>query len=139
MRKLVAALSLLLALCAAPARAENTIGPSNQVLCTQLVFQAASIASLKTLLAGVAGKTIFICGWHVTSSAATVSTFQFSTGTGTDCATTNTNLTPAYNVINTAPATDHVSIASLSLTPGNNLCVTSSTTSLQISVWVGQY
>ena len=139
MRKLVAALSLSLALCAAPARAENTIGPTNQVLCSQLATQASSIASLQTLVAGVTGKTIFICGWHVTSSAATVSTFQLSYGTGTNCGTTNTNITPAYNIINTAPSTDHVSIATLNIPVGTNLCIISSTTSLQIGVWYGQY
>jgi urease alpha subunit len=138
-RKLTLALCFLFGLWPWAAQAENTVGPSNQVLCTQLVFQSASTASLATLLAGAPGKIIFICGWQVTSSNAAASTFQLSSGTGTNCGTTNTNITPPYNVTSTAPATDHVSIASISLPVGNNLCVISSGTSLQIGIWVGQY
>ncbi len=115
------------------------IGPGNQVMCNQLVFQTASTASLATILAGVAGKTTFICGWHVTNSAGTVSTFQLSSGTGTNCATTNTNITPAFNVTSSAPSTDHVEFAMLSLVPGNNLCIISSGTTLQPAIWVGQF
>jgi len=120
-----------------PARAQ--IGPGNQVMCNQLVFQAASTAALATIFAGTAGKTTFVCGWHVTNSAGTVSTFQLSSGTGTNCATTNTNITPAFNVTSAAPSTDHVEFATLSLTPGNNLCIISSSVTLQPAIWFGQY
>ncbi len=143
MRKLGLALSFLAALGLSlwawtlPLRAQ--VGPANQVLCNQLVFQTASTASLATILAGVAGKTIFICGWHVTNNVATVATFQLSSGTGTNCATTNTNITPAFNVTSSAPSTDHVEFASLSIATGNNLCIISSGTTLQPAIWVGQY
>jgi hypothetical protein len=133
------ALSLLAAICACPLPARAQVGPPNQLQCNQLISQSASTTSLATLLAGVAGKVIVVCGWHVTSSSGTASTFQLSSGTGTNCATTNVNLTPAFNVTSTAPSADHVDFAQLSIPAGNNLCIISSGTSLQPSVWVGQY
>lgn len=140
MRNLKLLLTLLLTftlLCAGPAKPE-VIGTQNQVFCNQLVFQATSVASLQTILAGVNGRTIFICGWHVTATTAG-GTFQLSQGTGTNCGTTNTVFTPAYGVATSAPSTDHISAASISLPLGNNLCVISSSTNLQIGIWVGQY
>jgi len=140
MRSLKLFLTTLLALtllCAGPAKPE-VIGTQNQVFCNQLVFQSASVASLQTILAGQVGKTIFVCGWHVTATT-TGGTFQLSQGTGTNCVTTNTNLTPAYSVSSSAPATDHISAASISIPAGNNLCITSSNTNLQIGIWIGQY
>lgn len=140
MRSFKLFLTLFLALtllCAGPARPE-VIGTPNQAACNQLVFQSASVATIATILSGVAGKIIYICGWDVTASAAG-GTFQLSSGTGTNCATTNTNITPPYNVTSTAPATDHADFASLSLAVGNNLCIISSSTNLQIGIWVGQY
>ena len=136
MRKAFAALLLCFGLASA---ALAQIGPANQIMCNQLVSQAASTASLATILTGAIGKVIVICGWHVTNSSGTVATFQLSQGTGTNCVTTNTIITPAFNVTSSAPSTDHVEFASLSLTSGNNLCIISSQTTLQPAVWVGQY
>ena len=144
MRKSVIALTVLaLGGLVGPSWAQ--VGPLTAPRCNNIAIQAASTASLATLIAGVAGKTIAICGWHVTSSAATASTFQFSQGTGTNCATTNTPWTPAFNVTSTAPSADHSEQASLTFAsfPATatpiNVCVISSTTSLQISVWYSQY
>ncbi len=142
MRKLGLALSFLASLGLSlwawtlPVRAQ--IGPGNQVMCNQLVFQTVSSIALATILAGVAGKTIFVCGWHVTNNT-TAATFQLSSGTGTNCATTNTNITPAFSVTSNAPATDHVEFATLSLAQGNSLCIISSAATLQPAIWVGQY
>ena len=119
-------------------KAKAQLGPPNQVLCNQLIIQAASTTSLATIVTGTSGKVVFICGWHVTNNIATAATFTLSSGTGTNCATTNTNITPAFSVTSSAPSTDHVEFASLSLAAGNNLCVISSATTLQIGIWVSQ-
>jgi hypothetical protein len=144
MRKLGLVLSFLsavgLSLWAwSPLPLQAQIGQPNNVACNQLVFQTASTASLATLLAGLPGKIIYVCGWDVSNSNATAATFQLSSGTGTNCATTNTNITPAFSVSQSAPATDHVAFAQLSLPAGANLCIISSTVTLQPAVWVGQY
>jgi len=119
--------------------AQGPTGPGNNILCNQLAFQTASSSALLTLISGISGRVIYVCGWHVTNSAGAAQTFQLFTGTGTNCATASTALTPAYNVINSAPATDHVEFASISLAPGNNLCIQSSANSLQPGVWFSQY
>lgn len=138
MKKLGAALLTLWLAYAAPAFAENTVGPTNQVICNKFAIQSASTAALVSIVPGVANQSIFICGWHVTNSAAS-GTFTLSQGTGTNCVTTNTVLTPAFNVSSTAPSTDHISYATIGLTQGNNLCIISSGITLQIEIWYSQF
>lgn len=131
--------TVVMALFEPPPPAEAQVGTITTIRCNGVAIQAASTASLATLVAGVAGKTIHLCGWHVTSSAGTASTFTLSSGTGTNCASTNVAITPAFNVTSTAPSADHNEAAWTSLAIGNNLCIVSSTTSLQVLVWYGQY
>src|SRR5882724_2808536 len=106
MRKLCAALLLLL--CVSAAQAENTVGPTAQVICNKFVQTTISSSTTTSLVAGVAGQSIFICGWHVTTTqTATFPTFQFEYGTQGGPCTTPTPVTPAFGVTNTAPSSDH--------------------------------
>ena len=149
MRKLGLVLSLIAMLGLGPPAAlgqGGLIGPGNAVLCNQLSQAGISSATTTLLLTGVLGKTIVICGWHVTSNQSTVSTFQLQYGTGATCGTGTINLTPAFSVTSTAPATDHTDFAVLSmpmLTAGTpwNLCVvtTGTTVGLQVGVWTAQF
>lgn len=64
------------------------------VSCTQSVnYDAASIQTLK-LITGTTGDSIYICGWASVNAA--TGAFQLVTGTGTNCATNQQNLTPNF-------------------------------------------
>lgn len=114
------------------------IGSPNQIQCNQFASQNASSTTNASLQAGSSGKSINICGWHVTSSSSTSTSFQFSYTLTANCAGVTTAVTPPFNVTQNAPATDHIEFASLSLPSGAGLCSISSTNSLQIGVWFSQ-
>ena len=142
MKKLALSLLALLALCGT---AQAQVGPPNQVLCNQTAFVSPSTATTTAMISAVAGKTIFICGWHVTSTVATQNTFQFEAGTQGGPCTSPTAFTPAFGVINSAPSVDHIEFATLSFASPvggtqQQICVvTTAATALQILVWFGQY
>jgi hypothetical protein len=130
------------------------VGPPNQILCNHLaqasptavtsqVLSLEGASGSQPVLRGVAGLRIYICGWHVTATAGTSSSFQLVAGTDSattpGCGGTQTIITPAYTVLNTAPATDHIEYATFSLAAGQQLCVTTVGTALQVGVWIGQY
>jgi hypothetical protein len=124
------------------ARAQGAIvGPAQGVFCNTLANATVVAATTTLLQAGVAGKVMSICGWHVTSAQSAVTAFQFIYGTGATCGTGTVNVTPAFSVTSTAPATDHVDYASITIPQGNSLCVVTagSTVGMQVGVWVSQY
>jgi hypothetical protein len=142
MRKLGATLHLLFWLaCVAPAFAENTVGPGQQVLCNQVAFVTVSSATITSLVAGVAGKAIFSCGWHVTSNQATSTTFQFEYGTQGGPCTSPTAVTPAFSITSTAPSADHISLATYQIPIGAQLCVvtTGAAVGQAIAVYYSQF
>jgi hypothetical protein len=122
------------------------IGPANAILCSQISnnnLTGTGSTVTTSLVAGVAGQTIVICGWHVTQSGTTAGTFQLEYGTQGGPCTSPTVLTPAFSVSSTAPATDHIDYASLSVpkssaTQLNQLCLVTTgaaTSTLQIGIW----
>lgn len=122
MRKLSAALFLWLAFAGA-ALAENTVGPSAQILCNKVATLTAGPAVITQMIPAVAGQSIFLCGWHVTNTAA-AGTFSFQNGTGSNCGTGTTTIIPATNVTSSAPSADHISIATIQVPQGNAFCIT---------------
>lgn len=138
MRKLGAALALLWLACAAPALADNTVGPTNQVICNKVATLAVGPSSITQMIAAVTGQSIFICGWHVTNTGA-AGVFSFQHGTGTNCATNTATDIPATNVTNTAPSADHISIATLQLPVSTAFCATPSVTTIDIVVYYSQF
>jgi hypothetical protein len=131
MRKLSLALAFVaaLSLCLPwpPARAENTVGPTNQALCNKQA-QFTGTGAIAQLVAGVAGQSIFICGWHITATTGT-NTFQFTFGTGSTC-TSPTNLTPLLNVNSAAPSADHITAAWIGSNSGQTLCINATVTNV---------
>lgn len=124
MKKLSAALAFILWLaCAAPAPAENTVGPAQQVLCNKTAIASVVSATTTLLITGISNQSIFGCGWHVTSALATTTTFQFVYGTGATCGTGQVALTPPFNITSAAPSADHISLANYQVPAGNNVCV----------------
>lgn len=132
------------ALATAPAWAE-TIGPQNFVQCSQALVKAVGTATTVTLLTGVSGKIIYLCGWSMTNTGtAGTGSFQLTYGTATTCSANNAALTSVLNVSNTSPATDHVQFAQIQV-PNNSsaganpdlcLVVTSGVGGL---IYIGQY
>lgn len=149
MKKLGVSLGLLAVLgMGLLAHAQTPIGPSNTILCNQMAstVQTGTGSNVTTsIINGVAGKIVVICGWHVTESGTTAGTFQLAYGTqGGPCGAPlgPVNLTPAFSVSSTAPATDHVDWASLSIPSGAQLCVVTggaATSTMQIGVWTAQF
>lgn len=143
MRNIKLLLALLLSLgLACPAFADNTVGPTNQVICNKFVALTVSSATTTSVATGIAGQSIFICGWHVTTiQTATFPTFQFEYGTQGGPCTSPTIVTPAFGVTNTAPSADHISIATIQAPQGAQFCVVSgaTTTNLAIEVYYSQF
>ncbi len=142
MHKLCAALLFLI--CASAAQAENTVGPGAQILCNKTIQATIASATTTALIQPVAGQSIFICGWHVTTTQGTAPlTFQFITGTQTTtpCDTApNTTVTPAFNILNTAPSADHISIATIQIPVAKQLCVvTVGVTNLAVIIYYSQF
>lgn len=128
------------------------VGPPNQVQCNNIAY-ASALAAAGTValttpvnyasspaggLVGIAGKSIYICGWHATGAAGG---FQIVTGTGATCGTGTIALTPAFSVTTTAPSQDHIDYATLSVPAGNNVCLTTTgtVTTFSFGLWYGQF
>lgn len=139
MRKLLLSLVALAALCS-PASPQGTIvGPGQPILCGQNKGSGGftGTAALAQIIGPVAGQSIYICGWHITNTAAT-GTFSFSYGTGTNCGTGTNTFLPNVSVSNTAPATDHIDYAFIQIPAGNALCQ-NSTATVSGAVWYSQF
>jgi hypothetical protein len=144
MRNLLAAFLLFLGLTSA-ALAENTVGPSNQVLCNKIAVMAVGPTTSTLLVAAVTGQTIFVCGFQVTNTGA-AGTFTFTSGSGATCGTGTTTQIPPMNVTNAAPATYNVGVAQWAIPPtaavppvAQALCVTPSVATIAVVVWFSQF
>lgn len=140
MRNLLLALGFVLSLCAG-AQAQSPVGPPNQILCNKAAIANIATATTTSLVAGVTGQAISICGWHVTSSQSAANTFTFEWGTQGGPCTTPTAITPNFVVTSTAPSSDHVDYSQFSLPVGAQLCVvtTGTTVGTAVLVWYNQF
>lgn len=139
MRSLKLLLTLLyLCLATVPALAENAIGPTNQILCNKVANVAVGPTSATQLVAGIAGQSIFFCGWQITNTNAASATFTFTYGTGSTCTSPTTLITP-QNVTNTAPSSYNVSTAQMQIPAGATLCVTPSAATIATTIWFSQF
>jgi hypothetical protein len=136
MRKLGAALLIYLGLVCA-ASAENTVGPSNAILCNKVANLAIGPTSSTQIIAGVAGQSIFICGYQITNTGAS-GTFSITYGTGSTC-TSPTTLITSQNVTSTAPATYNVGVAQMQTAQGATVCITPSVATIASTVWYSQF
>jgi hypothetical protein len=133
---LILLLALVL-LCAGPARSENTVGPSNAILCNKVANVPIGVSTATQIVAGVAGQSIFVCGYQVSNTAA-VGTFTLIFGTGSTC-TSPTTLVTVQNVTSTAPATYNVGVAQMQTLPGATLCVIPSVATIATTIWFSQF
>jgi hypothetical protein len=131
--------ALLVVLTSASASAQPTIiGPAQTAICNKIATLAVGPTTITQVIAGVAGQSIFICGWHVTNTGAT-GTFSISIGTGSNCGTGTVVVVPAVNVTSTAPSADHIDYASQQVPAGNALCVTPSVATISFVFWYSQF
>lgn len=139
MKRLGLVLSILAALGLGPwAPLLAQVGPPNTIQCNQVAALTAGPIVITQIQAGLTGKIITICGWHITNTGAS-GTFSLSYGTGTNCGTGTTTIVPPLNVTSSAPSADHVDFASLSIPAGNALCITPSVATIAGVVFIGQF
>lgn len=142
MRKLLLALALLLAPCAA--QAADVQDP-----CTVLPKSSAAIsvssATTTSLVAAAAGKAVYVCGYIVSNvpSATSAATFLFEYGTGASC-TSPTALTGTFGAgytTATAPivyvngngnGTILIAPAAATAATANGLCILTAGTTVNI-------
>ena len=136
MKHLRAALIFLGLVLAAPALSQSTVGPGQQILCPQSAMATVVTATTTSLVAGVAGKIIVVCGWHVTSTQSTSTTFQLVYGTQGGPCTSPVTITPPFSVTSTAPSADHIDYATATIPAGNQLCVTTTGTTVAQAILV---
>jgi hypothetical protein len=130
---------LVVLMSASPAWAQPTIiGPAQTAICNQVQFMAVGPTSITTVIPGIAGKSIFICGWHITNTGAT-GTFSISLGAGANCGGTPTTLIPAVNVTSTAPSADHIEYAWGQVPAGQSVCITPSVATISAVMWFSQF
>jgi hypothetical protein len=92
------------------------------ISCDTHAFYDGSTA-LKTIVAGVSAKKIYVCGW-IAATDGTATNLSLTSGTGTDCVTTSVGITPAYNLAANDRVGDHTAWWSglITLANADNLC-----------------
>jgi hypothetical protein len=105
--------------------------------CDTHKFYDASDNGLKTLVAATANKNVYICAF-ILATGGTATNLSLTSGTGTDCATTSTAMTPSYQLV----ANDRVGAATpfwaglKTLNTGDGVCILASAGNAhQAEVW----
>src|SRR5215469_40042 len=114
MRKSLIALLALLALCSSSMpQGGSVVGPMNQISCNKSAIANVASATTASVVAGVAGQTISICGWHVTSTQSASNPFKLVSGTQGGPCTSPADLTANFSITSTAPSAQMNSYANL--------------------------
>lgn len=99
--------------------------PAQAIECTDAVQYDTNTNGATRLLTGSATSRFFICGYTIVSGG-TVSV-GFVTGTGTNCGTNQTNLTPQYSTVAQTVITESASAwRGLTVLPGRDMCIKAS-------------
>jgi hypothetical protein len=120
------------------ARAQQVINMPNGVYgCTGHTFYDASDLGKKTVVAGVAARRVYVCA-YIIGTGGTATTIDLGSGTGTDCVTTYTKITPSWQLA----ANDKIGFSSVywnglaTLLAGDSLCVNSNGANAhQVELW----
>ncbi len=117
-------LALFLLLLSSPAWGQGApTGPPYIISCNSSIASSFVGGATSTMVQGVSGKGIFICGWHASTlnaAANSQSIFQLTytnSTTNNTCSTTvaSVALTPFNGVTATAPSIDHPGTGMLSV------------------------
>lgn len=136
MKKLGAALLIYFGLASA-ALAQNTqVTPA---FCNKTFSVNQGAVALTKVVSGSANKSIQLCGWGVSSGAAT-GTAALSTGTGTNCGTGTSSVQPIISLPINGNYVDHVPFVNQVLPVGNDLClVTTGTGPTSVIIYYAQF
>lgn len=107
-----------------------------QIICDQHAF-FDSTTQLTTLVAGVSGRKVYICG-YIVSTGATATNIGLTSGTGTNCASTSVAITPVYKLLanDSRGANSPTWNGLITLANGDNLCQSASAANdHQVEVW----
>lgn len=114
--------------------------------CDNTAIYDAATSGATQLVALTSGKTIYVCGFQFSTSQASAVNVGLVYGTGTNCATGQTKMTPAYPLQAVASSGP---IGLVAMTPGftglrtaasNALCInTNAAASVQAVVWYTQF
>lgn len=116
----------------------NQSGVAASVIgCDTHAFYDASDNGKKTVVVGVSGKKIYLCGF-ILATGGTATNLSLTSGTGTDCVSTSTAITPAYQLVANdrvgANAAFHNGLKTLA--NADNLCVNASAANAhQAEIW----
>jgi hypothetical protein len=106
------------------------------IQCNAAAQYSSSVAGTTQIVAAVTGRAIYLCGWDV--SAAAGSTLQIAYGTGTNCGTGTTNITPAFAPTNTNDSSPF--FRGLQAPLSQALCIVQTgAVAVQALVFYGQY
>lgn len=72
-------------------------GPPAAIFCNKSFVVSAGATAITQIVALVSGQAIHICGYDINAGAA-AGTFQLTVGTGSNCGTNTTNVTPAFSL-----------------------------------------
>jgi len=114
--------------------------------CDNTAIYDASTNGSTQLVALTSSQTIYVCGYQISQSTTTAVSVNLRYGTGTNCATSPSNITPSYPL---QAATSTGPIGMVVMTPGftglktaasNALCInTNAAVSVQAIVWYAKF
>jgi hypothetical protein len=109
------------------------------LICNKSFQVSQGAVALTRIVQGTPTTVISLCGWDVNAGAA-AGTWQLQSGTGTNCGTGTTVITPVYSLGINGVQVDHPTYASISLPQGNDLClVTTGTGPTALLLYYGQF
>lgn len=139
MRKFLvaAAFGLALAGLVGDALLAQPVGPPNEIWCNRTGLAASGPATV-LVVTGVAARTVSICGWIASATAA--ATVQIISGTGATCGTGTVNITAAHAI----PAGASLSYASgaawsSAATAANVCAIVGGTGPVQLTLMYAQF
>ncbi len=118
----------------------QTIGPPNAVLCNRVTVSAANLAAgTSTLVAGVAGQQIAVCGFVAASGVSTAGSIQL-TFSAVGCTTNANPITPVMGMPANTTISEQSPYAMVMGPVGLSLCaVAAGTTTMQTSASWSQF
>jgi hypothetical protein len=117
----------LLFLMAAPvfAQLSQAGGPAEPVACKGSAFVSMTSSATAQVIAGQAGQAVYICGFLMNAGGNT--TGQLVQGEGSNCASNQTQVTPAFKFTNGSTIAFGGSVGTIvKLAAGRSLCVVNS-------------
>lgn len=109
------------------AQARNTQGATAPIACDQsIAMDLAASTALTQEIAGIGGKSLYVCAINLSASAA--STAVIEGGTGTNCATATSSMTASLQVGASSPIVQGTGVGTLFRLPvGDALCISTGT------------